>query len=186
MNKHFKKISEEVLGKNPFWEYKHDVFEISENKIGDYFYGENKGGSMVVPVLDDGRLLLVLQNRYLREKVSLEFPCGGLDNSESAQECAARELLEETGYQSTNFIKSGTFDSLVGHFKNTTHVFVADELSKQAEQRLDDAEIVELVVRRVDEFEDMIRRGEVWDGATLAAWALSREHVIKKVYERQG
>lgn len=185
MTKRFKKISEETLGKNSFWEYKHDVFELPDSSKGDYYYGESAGGAMVVPILDDGRLVLVMQQRYLRDKLSVEFPCGGLNQDESPQEGVAREMLEETGFESSNFIKSGSFDALNGMFKNTTHVFIADELIKKTEQALDPAELMEVIYRRVDEFEDMIRRGEIWDGATLAAWALSRERVLRKIYEQQ-
>lgn len=185
MPKHFKKISEETLAKNPFWEYKHDVFELSNGTKCDYYYGEKKGGAMVVPILDDGRLVLVMQQRYLRDKPSVEFPCGGLDGNESPQEGAMRELLEETGFQSTNFVKSGAFDGLSGLFKDTTHVFIADELIKQSEPKLDAAEDMEVLYRRVEEVEEMIRRGEIWDGPTLATWALTREQVLKKIYERQ-
>ena len=185
MTKRFKKISEETVGTNKFWEYKHDVFELPDGAQRDYYYGESAGGAMVVPILDDGRLVLIMQQRYLRDKQSVEFPCGGLNQDESPQEGAARELLEETGFVSSNFIKSGAFDALNGMFKNTVHIFIADELVKETEQRLDDAEMMEVMYRRVDEFEDMIRRGEIWDGTTLAAWALSREQVIKKIYERQ-
>jgi len=186
MSKRLKKVSEEVVSKNPFWDYKHDVYELSGGTIGDYYYGENNNSAMVVPILDDGRLVLVMQQRYLRDKPSVEFPCGGLDKDESPQEGAARELLEETGFQSSNFVKSGTFDGLNGLFKDTTHAFIADELIKQSEPKLDVTEDVEVLYRRVEELEEMIRRGEIWDGQTLAVWALSREQVLKKIYERQS
>jgi ADP-ribose pyrophosphatase len=186
MSKRLKKVSEETLAQNPYWDYKHDVYELPDGTHGDYYYGEENGSAMIVPILDDGRLVLVVQQRYLRDKPSVEFPCGGLNKDETPQEGAARELQEETGFQSTNFIKSGAFDALNGLFKDTTHVFVADELVKQSEPSPDATENFEILYRRVEEFEEMIRRGEIWDGQTLAVWALSREQALKKIYERQG
>ncbi len=186
MPKRLKKLSEETLASNPYWDYKHDVYELPNGASGDFYYGENNGSAMIVPILDDGRLVLVMQQRYLREKPSVEFPCGGLEKGESPQEGAARELLEETGFQSSNFVKSGAFDALNGIFKDTTHAFVADELTQQSAQKQDATEDLEVIYRRVEELEEMIRRGEIWDGQTLAVWALSREQVLKKIYERQG
>ncbi len=184
MVKKWKKIEEKVLDKNPYWQYKKDIFEIEGNGEDEYFYGEINDGALVVPVLDDGRLVLVRQHRYLRDRNSLEFPKGRLLDNETPQMGAARELQEETGLISSNFLKVGAFDSLNSNFKETMHIFVADELNQiSGGQNLELMEQgMEIVIRRVDEFEEMIRRGEIWDGHTLAAWALAREHVLSKNY----
>ena len=103
MPKHLKKFSEEIIHKNPWWTYKHDKYEKPNGEEGDYYYGETLGNAMIVPVLDDGRLVLTLQQRYLREKQSIEFPCGGLIEGQTFLEVAKRELLEETGYIADEF-----------------------------------------------------------------------------------
>lgn len=180
MSKHLKKISEEIIDTNPWWKYKHDEYELPNGGSGNYYYGESTNCSMVIPVLDDGRLILVSQQRYLRDRVSVEFPCGGLELDESPQAGAEREMIEETGYNSTSFIKVGAFDGLNGLFKDTAHVFIADELSKVSEPKFDSTEEIEIIYRRPDEFEDMIKRGEIWDGQTLAAWAMARDRVMQK------
>jgi len=175
-----KKVSSEILGANPWWKYVHDKYSLPSGKEGDYYYGETAGlgCSMVIPILDDGRLLLTVQFRYLRDKRSVEFPCGGLSGPEETPSAAAvRELLEETGYKSSDIIKIGEFDGLNGLFKDTTHVFIARELERVGEQNLDESEDIELIYRRPDEFEDIIKRGEIWDGQTLAAWAIVRDNL---------
>ena len=184
MTKKWKKIEEKILDDNSYWKYKKDIFEFEDKKQDEYFYGEINDGVLMVPVLDDGRLVLVRQHRYLRDQTSLEFPKGRLFDSETPQVGAMRELQEETGFTSSNFLKAGSFDSLNSHFKQTMHVFVADELSQvKGGQNLDLMEEgLEVVIRRIDEFEETIRRGEIWDGHTLAAWSLARERILAKSY----
>lgn len=185
MSKHFKKISEEVIHKNPRWEYKRDLFEYPNGESDEYYYIQRPGVSMVIPILDDGRLVLVSQYRYLREKISIEFPCGGLNEGESPQSGAERECCEETGYKSSNFIKIGTFDVSPASIKSTLHVFFADELELASGSNPDQSEVasgMQIIYRRPDEFEDMISRGEIWNGPTLAAWALARDRVMQKLH----
>lgn len=167
----------EIIHENPWTAYKHDVFEFSDGTKGDYYYVENpsSGCAMVVPVLDDGRLLLVSQYRYLRDKISIEFPCGGIAVGEQPEVTARRELLEETGYEAGELSKAGAFEALPAYCKDTTHLFVARKLTKVSELNLELTEQIETMVRRPDELNEMIRRGEVWDGHTLSAWALVRD-----------
>jgi len=170
-----KKISSETVHKNPWWEYKRDKFALPGGGADDYHYGETHGNVMVVPVLDDGRLVLVRQYRYLSEKNSIEFPGGGMQQGESPADAANREFLEETGYKTDNLIKIGTFEPCIGLLKDTSHIFIANELTALQEPKSEGIERTEVILRRVDEFENMIKQGEIWDGQVLAAWALVRD-----------
>jgi len=175
MTKHFKKITSEIISQNPWWLYKHDTYELPNGAVGDYYYVEKTGGAMVIPVLDDGRLVLIRQFRYLFGKYSLEFPCGGVAVGESPNEAAVRELREQTGYEAEDLIKVGTFEGLNAICKNAVHVFVAHDLEKVSELKSDSTEFFEVLYRRPDEFGDLVRQGEVWDGLTLSAWALAKD-----------
>ncbi len=172
MPKRLKKISSEVIHENPRWIYKHDVFMLPSGKSADYYYGEKTGVVIVIPVEDDGKLVLVRRLRHLQDKISLEFPMGGLQKDESVLDAAKRELLRCTGYQCEELINVGIFEPLSGLFKNTVHVFVASGLKQVQEVSSDEG--IEIVPRRPDELEDIFKRGEVWDGGTLAAWSLAR------------
>lgn len=175
-----KKISTEVVHKNPWWEYRRDQFVLPSGKKLDYFFGETPGNVLIVPVLDDGRLVLVRQYRYLEEKTGIEFPGGGIGKNESPAVAAARELLEETGYTTENLIKVGTFEPCVGLVKDLSHVFIANELTlAQTPESNNEAEKTEVLARRVDEFVDMIKHGEIWNGQALAVWALVRDLLLK-------
>ena len=175
-----KKLSSESIHKNPHWEYRLDKFSLPNGKIIDYFFAETPGNVLIVPVLDDGRLVLVRQYRYLEEKTGIEFPGGGMGKDESPAGAAARELLEETGYTTENLIKVGAFEPCVGLVKDLSHVFIANELTEAQKPESHNAvEKTEVLARRVDEFESMIKQGEIWNGQTLAVWALVRDLLLK-------
>lgn len=177
MPRHCKKISTEIVHQNPWWHYKHDVYETPSGERGDYYYGENHDSVLAVPVLPDGRVALVLRQRYLREKTSIEFPRGGICADESPAEAVKRELLEESGYQAGDFVKVGAYDALSGLFRDTTHVFVVTDLKQVSAPTSNILENIEIIYRQSTELADMIKRGEIWDGQTLAAWALASDFV---------
>ncbi len=176
-----KQLSTEVLHTNPWCSFNHDRFLLSNGQEGDYYYVETTGCAMVVPLTDEGKVILILQHRYLRDKQSIEFPCGGLHQKESALEAAGRELLEETGWRAGDFLKVGTFEGAAALAKDTTHVFIATEMTKVAESQPEATGDIEVMIRRVDELEEMIQRGEIWNGQTLATWALARDRVFKLI-----
>ena len=173
-----KKLSSEIIHKNPWWEYKCDKIIRPDGSEGEYCYTETPGNVIIVPVLDDGRLVLVRQYRYLAEKNSIEFPGGGIGKEESPTDAAKRELLEESGYSAENLIKVGAFEPCVGVVKDMSHIFIANELLLTQEPKSDALESTEVILRRVDEFENMIKQGEIWNGQMLAAWALARDLLL--------
>lgn len=178
MPKHLEKISEETLHENPWWKYKHDTYEKPNGQVGDYFYGETPGGcSMIVPVLPDGKLVLTLQHRYLKDKQSIEFPAGGVKLGQLPIDAAKNELFEETGFVSDDIVKVGVFSSLNGLFRDECHVFIA-HVTNQGEQHLDDTEEIDVLYRKPEDLEEMIRNNEIWDGMTIATWALVRHHLM--------
>jgi ADP-ribose pyrophosphatase len=176
-----KKIKTEIVHKNPWWTYFRDKVVLPNGEESEYYYGESRwsGGAMIIPVLADGRIILTVQHRYPRDKHSIEFPCGGLEEKEQASVCAERELLEETGYRAAEMMKIGSFEGLNAVFKNTSHIFLATGLEKIQEIMNDPKENIEVMIRRIDEFEEMVERGEIWDGQTLAAWAMAKNRVYK-------
>jgi len=180
MSKHAKKLSEEVIHENPWWQYKHDVFEDGQGKENNYYYGETKAGMVVVvPVLADGRIVLVLQYRYLDDKQSIEFPAGGIGDDSSALQAAERELREETGYIAEDYVKIGEFQASNGLLRDKAHVFLC-QVVEQKEAQPDETEEIEVIYRRPEEIDEMVRKNEIWDGQTMAAWALIHHNFLHK------
>ncbi len=174
--KHLKKLSEELLHTNPWWNYKHDTYEKPNGETGDYYYAETNGMVKIVPIMPDGRIVLTLQHRYLTGKQSIEFPAGGIEQGEDIIEAVKRELMEEVGGVAQEIIKIGVFEPSNGFAIDTAHIFLAyvDEIHPNASE---DTEEIEVLYRRVDEIERMVTTNEIWDGATLATWSLVRNHL---------
>lgn len=179
MPKHLKKISEEIIHENPWWQYKHDKYEMPNGQAGEYYYGETSGMVIVVPILDDERIILTLQYRYLEQRESIEFPGGGIGSEADVLESARQELLEETGCIADEFIKVGTFQSSSGLLRDKSHVFLA-YIQECGVQQTDDSEEIEIMYRRPEEIDEMIRRNDIWDGQTMAAWALVHHNFLHK------
>lgn len=178
---HLKKLTSEKIHENPWWSYHHDTLALPSGKQRDYFYAVTTGAALIIPVTEDGRLILVRQYRYLSQRFSLEFPMGRVEPGESPLDGAKRELAEETGLTSQNLVLLGTFEPSNGMLKNLCSVYLAEGVAPGNGQLFDEAEEIETMGRRVDEFEDLIARGEIWDGTTLAAWALGKAAVLNYV-----
>ncbi|MFH1286279.1 MAG: NUDIX hydrolase [Candidatus Magasanikbacteria bacterium] len=182
--KHLKKLSEETLHQNPWWQLKHDVFEKPSGGPADYFYAETNGMSMVIPVLSDGRIILVVQYRYLFDKPSIEFPGGGIKEGSDSLKTAQEELYQETGWVGAEYNKIAKFEPANGYVKDEAHVYITHAVD-QHEARPDETEDIELIYRRPDEIEEMIKRNDIWDGMSVAAWCYARHMFFKELYPEE-
>jgi ADP-ribose pyrophosphatase len=170
----WKKLASEVVLENPWWRYRKDRVEYEPGREGEYHYASTFGSAMVVPITPQGELVLVEQYRYLLDRVSLEFPGGGVAENEPPLSAARRELAEECGY-SSGLTPLGTFTPWSGVTDEMCHVYLADDLQPdQSGARPDETE--SFVIHRVSrsQLETHIAAGVIWDGMTLAAYALYR------------
>ncbi|UDF34330.1 UNVERIFIED_ORG: NUDIX hydrolase [Shinella sp. XGS7] len=124
------------------------------------------GAVMIVPLLDDGRLLLERQYRYPMERVMLEFPAGKLDPGEDKLACAQRELLEETGYRAAEWAHAGVLHNAIAYSDEGIEIFFARGLVA-GERQLDEGEFLDLVMHSPAELDQLAARGELTDAKTL-------------------
>jgi ADP-ribose pyrophosphatase len=124
------------------------------------------GGVTAVPVLNDGRLLLIRQFRYPIGKFILELPAGKLDSGQSPKETVARELEEEIGYKAGALQYETTFYTTPGICNEAIHFFIARNLVP-CSQRLEEGEHITVEVYSLSECLEMIRKGEILDGKTI-------------------
>ena len=171
--KMWKKISESILFKNPWWTYRRDEVELPNGKIGEYHYVHTNGSSMVIPIMSDGKVLAVKQYRYLCQKESIEFPCGSVKDGSSHDETAWLELAEETGYSAKDLLLVGEFNPYNGVTDELCRVYIGKEL-QQVGGTPDETEEFELVPLDSTEIDRFITEGVIWDGMTIAAWSLAR------------
>jgi ADP-ribose pyrophosphatase len=128
---------------------------------------------MIVPVTNDGKLILVKQYRYLWDRDSIEFPCGGVKKGKSHEEMAIIELGEETGYRSDDIERIGEFNPYNGVTNEVGVVFIARNL-EPSDSKPDETEEFETVQCTPSELDEKIRMHEIWDGMTLACWMMVR------------
>jgi len=115
----------------------------------------------VVPITKDKKVILAKQFRPGPEKVFLELPGGGMENGESPKEAMERELLEETGYAGNiEFVCS---IPIGGYSTGWRHVFAATDCEKVDEQKLDEAEFVEVIEMALEDFRKHLQSGQLTD-----------------------
>jgi ADP-ribose pyrophosphatase len=129
-------------------------------------YIVHPGAVMVVPLLDDGRLVLERQFRYPLGRVLLEFPAGKLDPGESVQVCAERELAEETGYRAIEWARACAVHNACAYSDEAIEIWFARGL-RPGERRLDAGELLDVCLMTEAELDALARRGELTDVKTL-------------------
>lgn len=129
------------------------------------------GAVALVAVDADGNLLLVRQYRRAANKVLLEIPAGTREPDESAEECAKRELIEETGYRAGTVTRLGGFYSAPGFCTEFLDCFLLTDLTEET-GAADEDENIELERLTIEEAISAIRRGEIQDAKTLCGLML--------------
>ena len=133
-------------------------------------YIRHPGAVAIVPVLDDGRIVLVKQCRYPLGTVMWEIPAGKLDHGEAedANECARRELSEETGYEAAHWQRLVSIATTPGFSDEVIHLYKAWGLTAHA-QHTDEDEFISVAAFTTEEIKRMIKSGELYDAKTLCA-----------------
>ena len=126
------------------------------------------GAVAVVPLLDDGRIVLERQYRHATRQVHVEIPAGKLDAGEEPLACGQRELLEETGYVAREWAYAFTMYPTVAYSDEAIHIWFARGLEHRG-ARLDEGEFLDVFTATPEEFLGWCREGKVRDSKTLAA-----------------
>jgi ADP-ribose pyrophosphatase len=129
-------------------------------------YLRHPGAVMMIPLLDDGRVVLERQFRYPLGRSFIEFPAGKIDAGESRLECAQRELKEETGYVAADWTYLGGFHNAIGYSDEKIEVFLARSLTME-EARTDDGEVLEILTATREQLLDWIADGTITDVKTI-------------------
>ncbi|HEY3327449.1 MAG TPA: NUDIX hydrolase [Novimethylophilus sp.] len=135
-------------------------------------YIVHPGAVLVVPLLDDGRLVFERQFRYPLGKAFIELPAGKIDPNEDPLVTGQRELLEETGYTAREWRYLAALHPCIGYSNEIIHIYLATGLTA-GNHRRDHDETLETFTQALDEALDMVRRGDITDGKTVIAlfWA---------------
>jgi ADP-ribose pyrophosphatase len=129
-------------------------------------YIRHPGAVVVLPVLDDGRILLERQFRYPNSQVFIEFPAGKIDEGEDHLDSAKRELEEETGYTATDWQFVATIHNAIAYSDEHLDLYLARGLTK-GQAKLDDGEFLECFTATLDELLEWVRTGRITDVKTI-------------------
>ena len=150
-----------------------DQVRFPDGKIGQLEIVRHPGASAIVPLLSDPaggdpQLLLIRQYRYATEGFVYEIPAGRLEPEESPEQCARRELREETGCTAERLERVFTMYTTPGFTDERIHVFLASDLARGSHSREGD-EFIELVTVTLTQALAMIERNEIVDAKTALA-----------------
>ena len=126
------------------------------------------GAVAVLPILEDGRFVLVKQQRVAVDEPLIEIPAGTLEPNEEPQVTAHRELIEETGYTAGTLTPILEFYTSPGMLKEAMHLFVAENLTA-GPTNMEDGEQIETLLIEPDRAMSMIASGEIKDAKTIIA-----------------
>lgn len=171
MAEQFKLLGRELVYHGHVVDFYEDTIQVPNGNIAKWDFIKHKGAAAVVPVLDDGRILMVKQYRNAWDREILEIPAGGLDHEdEDFIICSHRELEEETGYKcelsDMEFLIS--IASTVAFCNERIDVYVAKNLVK-TQQHLDEDEFINVKAYTTKELSDLIYSGQIQDSKTIAA-----------------
>ena len=125
------------------------------------------GSAVVLPVLPDGRILLIQQYRYATRQYLWELVAGRIDEGETPREAAERELREETGYRAKRFKTFLEFFPTPGFLEEKMYLLLAEGLTPGKAEPEDDEKIIARPYTR-KQVEQMIRNGKLQDAKTIA------------------
>lgn len=165
------RIKRELVHNGAIIDLNKDTMKLPDGRIEYFDFIYHKGAAAVVPVRDDGKILMVRQYRNAVDQYTLEIPAGGKNGvDEPTLDCAHRELEEETGYYTDkeNMELLISLYTTVAFCNEKIDIYLARNLTKTA-QHLDDDEYIDVEAYTVDELCEKVLSGEIVDAKTIAA-----------------
>jgi ADP-ribose pyrophosphatase len=168
MDQHLKesKVDSALAYDGHFLKIQRDTVRLPDGKLTAREYIKHPGAVVILPLFDDGSVLLERQFRYPLNRVFIEFPAGKIDPNEDALDCAKRELQEETGYTATDWKFVCTIYNAIAYSDEHLDLFLARGLIA-GESRLDDGEFLETFKASVPDMLTWVREGKITDVKTV-------------------
>lgn len=165
--KGYEKIEQRLIHQGKVVEFYEDIVKLPSGKIVTWDLVKHKGAAAVVPVTDRGNILLVKQYRNALDQETLEIPAGGIEPGETALECVAREIEEETGFKAGRMEHLMTIITAIGFCDEKIPIYIAFDL-ESSKQNLDEDEFIDVKEFTPDKIKEMIFDGRIIDAKTVS------------------
>jgi ADP-ribose pyrophosphatase len=174
----FELMSSEVLVEGRAFKVRRDTLKTPDGHQTKLEIVEHGGSVVLLPIDSDGNLLFVHQYRHAVGRDLMELPAGTRDGEAPFEECAAREIREETGMEAGRLLKIGGFYLVPGYSTEFMAVFMATEL-KENPLPADEDEFLQVEKIPLKQAIEMAEQGRIQDAKSLAALLLARPHLEK-------
>lgn len=168
MEDSIKRLNRELIHKGSIIDYYQDTMLFPNGNREKWDFIDHHGAAAVLPITEDGKVLLVRQYRNALERYTLEIPAGGVNRGESMKAAAARELEEETGYSSDDLEFLLSLRTTVAFCNERIDVYLAKSL-KKTHQHLDENEYVDVEIHSFDKLRQLIFDGMIQDSKTVSS-----------------
>lgn len=172
------RIDRQEMYKGKIFTVVEDTIQFENGTTAKWDLVLHNGAAAIVPITEDGQVILVKQYRNAENGNVLEIPAGKLEKGEDPYECAKRELEEEIGYKSDNVQKVCAMYTAVGFSDEKLHLYVAKDLV-MGKQNLDEDEYIQIEKYPLQEAIKMIFAGEIKDSKTIVG-LLSVNEMLRK------
>ncbi|MGN6260702.1 MAG: NUDIX domain-containing protein [Ralstonia sp.] len=159
-------VASALMHQGKFLTLKQDIVRLPDGRNASREYLIHPGAVMMIPLFDDGTVLMERQFRYPVDKVMIEFPAGKLDPQEGALTCGKRELREETGYTAERWDYLTRIHPVISYSTEFIDIYLARDL-KQGVAMLDEGEFLETFVTPAGQLIDWVREGKISDVKTI-------------------
>jgi ADP-ribose pyrophosphatase len=168
MDEHLKetRVDSQLAYSGHFIQVSRDTVRLPDGEPAMREYIKHPGAVVILPLFDDGRVLLERQFRYPLDQVFIEYPAGKIDPGEDPLACAKRELQEETGYTATDWQFVCTIHNAIAYSDEHLDIYLARGLTAGPSQ-LDEGEFLEVFVAPLTDMLTWIREGKVTDVKTV-------------------
>ena len=167
--KEWKVLESEYLVRRPWLTARRDRLGLPDGRIiPEYYVLEYPDWVNVIAITKDGQFVMERQYRHAARKISLELPCGVMEEGETPLEAAQRELLEETGFGGGQWKKLMELSPNPSAMSNMTHCFLAIGVEKIAEQHLDETEELSVLFMTKEEVKRMLNENQICQALMVA------------------
>ncbi len=164
----WKKLSERIAYDSPWLKVREDEVLRPDGEKGIYTVGQLNKGICVIPIDDNRKILMVKHYRYIFDDVHWELIAGDIEQGEESRQAAQRELLEELGFEASNWEKIGGFRPSNGSTDQVCDIWTAKGLTI-SKSPTDEFDILDTQAFTLEEIEQMIKKGEIVDGYVMNA-----------------